>query len=440
MIIVAVIMLLSVVIPPSPAYAWAPRGNVHVLVVCSDTQDAMFANTLAVRGGFNVDILYIGSDLPDDRSRLSDVTYLMQYDEVWIPDLNIGWTYGGRLRRSEINALTEYVKYGGVLIFGLNTYIQDWSQEFDGLFGVRLLRVERSAGEGNGWDIIYKNRTYPYNPAFQEAVVSPYKANVYARYLNGNPAVTISKYGHGVAVLMTFNPVKEVVGYDTSASTLCVGVSNLALSERASPPAIPPLSLFTIKLERLLTNPLYITIILLLLLSILAYYGFLPLGVTAVFAVPLLPFARRLFLRRPYMDVIKAVQSLRGATLAVLSDRMGLNPRRMKFPLALLRLKKKVGFIDLSSFGSGDLLIVAYGQESEGMAAWAIERYPRLVEKVARNPGITIIDLSHGVGMPPYDVLNTMKNLSRYGVVELRKIVVDYEVYPTPALLRWFKE
>ncbi len=141
MIIVAVIMLLSVVIPPSPAYAWAPRGNVHVLVVCSDTQDAMFANTLAVRGGFNVDILYIGSDLPDDRSRLSDVTYLMQYDEVWIPDLNVGWTYGGRLRRSEINALTEYVKYGGVLIFGLNTYIQDGGQEFDGLFGVRILRV-----------------------------------------------------------------------------------------------------------------------------------------------------------------------------------------------------------------------------------------------------------------------------------------------------------
>jgi len=133
------------------------------------------------------------------------------------------------------------------------------------------------------------------------------------------------------------------------------------------------------------------------------------------------------------------VRMLRGVTLGNLADEIGRSPRRLKFPLALLFLKKQISVIDLSPFGFKDVLVVLRGLEGDGVAAWAIEVYPRMMEIIASNPGIGVIDLARQVNMPPYDVLRLLRELSRYGVVELRKIVVDYEVYPMRPLLRWFE-
>lgn len=421
-----------------PNYA-SPNEKARILVVCSDPEDVMFANTLGAEGNFTVDVLYLGRDLPDDRSLLSNELYLIKYDEIWIPDLNAGLTEGGRLNREETSALAEYVRRGGVLVLGLNTYTQSWSRTLERITGTRLMRIEKPEEASDEWNLVFEGRVYPYNATYQVAVVTPYRAQVLARYSNGLPAVTLSRYGRGVGVLMTFNPVKELVEYNPEIIDVYVHVANIALSERSGKPEIPAGEAVLLKLERVLLHPVFLGVLVFVLLEIMAYLGFLPFSVTVIFAVPLLPFSRFLLGRAPYSAILEIVRMLRGVTLGNLADEIGRSPRRLKFPLALLFLKKQISVIDLSPFGFKDVLVVLRGLEGDGVAAWAIEVYPRMMEIIASNPGIGVIDLARQVNMPPYDVLRLLRELSRYGVVELRKIVVDYEVYPMRPLLRWFE-
>jgi hypothetical protein len=103
----------------------------------------------------------------------------------------------------------------------------------------------------------------------------------------------------------------------------------------------------------------------------------------------------------------------------------------------LLFLKKKIVILDLSPMDVRDSLVTPRGSESEGVAQWAIKRYPLLMREIIKNPRIRVIELAYRVDMPPYDVLRLLRELSRYGVVELKKAVVDYEVRPLDPLLRW---
>jgi len=410
-----------------------------VLVVCSDLGDVMFANSLSTNGTLNVDVLYLGKDLPDDRSHLSDVLYLVNYDEIWIPDFNSELTYGGRLTRDEINALRTYVKNGGILVLGMNTYTQSWSKPFEEITGNRIIRVEKPAEDSNRWDIVYNNRVYKYNDIHQVVVVNPYRAEVFAKYVNGLPAVTVSKFGRGVGVLITFNPVKEVLELNPEIMALYLDVSSRALSERSSPPSLSEREIFIIKVKRVLLHPLFLGLLAFLVAEVLAYFGVLPFNVTVLLAFPLLPLSEFLLKWYPYREITKTIRFLRGITLSELGQELRMKKRRLKFLLALLILRGHINIIDLTPLGMNDVLVILKGLEAEGVASWAVRRYPRLMEIIANNPGVGVIELAHRVNMPPYDVLKLLRELSRYEVVELRKIVVDYEVYPMRPLLRWFE-
>ncbi|ASJ07684.1 hypothetical protein A3L08_08315 [Thermococcus pacificus] len=407
----------------------------RILFVCSDLEDVTLANSF----GNNGDILYLGKDLPDDRSPLSDILYLSKYDEIWIPDLNVQWTEGGRLSEGEIGALTEYVQSGGVLVIGLNTYTQSWSRKLDALLGVRVLRLESPIEDGEDLDIVFNERVYPYNDTYQAVIIRPEGAKVIARYRNGNPAITLNSYGSGVAVLMTFNPVKAYVEGNPSFVDLYREVSSEALKERKNPPTISNTKKTLILLKRVILHPITLGLLVFILLEILAYLGLMPLGLTVFFAAPFIPFWGIIKRRKRCTSVLEIISMMRGVTLSELSNEMGEKVRRLKFCIAILKLKRKISILDISRLGGRDYLITLHGLESEGVAAWAVEMYPRLMERIALHPGVTILDLARSSNMPPYEVLQLLREMSRYGVVEIRKMPFDYEVYSTRALLRWFE-
>ncbi|ALV63702.1 hypothetical protein ADU37_CDS20030 [Thermococcus sp. 2319x1] len=396
--------------------------------------------TLANSFGDDVDILYLGKDLPDDRSLLSDILYLSKYDEIWILDLNVQWTEGGRLNEGEIETLAEYVGSGGVLVVGLNTYSQSWSRKLDNVFGVKILRVERPVEDGEDWDIVFGGKVYPYNDTYQEVVVRTAGAKVIAAYKNGNPAVTMNHYGSGVAVLMTFNPIKAYVEVDHSFLEVYLAISSEALKERKNPPTVGTAKKTLILLKRVLLHPLTLGLIAFIFLELPAYLGFLPVDLTVFFVAPLVPFWGRIKKRKRCKHLLEAISVMRGVTISKLAEEMGEKARRLKFCVAVLKLKRTISMLDISRLGEKDYLITLHGLEAEGVAAWMIKRYPRLMEKIASHPGITILDLARTSNMPPYEVLELLREMSRYGVVEIRKMPFDYEVYPTRALSRWFEE
>ncbi|WP_040681370.1 beta-galactosidase trimerization domain-containing protein [Thermococcus zilligii] len=421
------IIFLLLVSPPALGSS-IPR----ILVVCSDVEDVMMANSM---DSFAVDILYLGKDLPDDRALLSNLEYLAQYDEIWIPDLNLPWTYGGKLSQNEIDALKQYAEIGGVLVLGLNTYVQHWSRELDEILGVSLLRIKSS---GDVVYINYSGKLYPYNTSFQIAVVRPVGADVIASYSTGEPAITEAHYGKGVVVLMTFNPVKAVVEQDENYASIYKDVAMKGLNGRASKPGLSTGKVIELKVKRLTLNPIFIGLMAFALLFLMAYLGYLPWGLTLAIVALTFPVSMHTQrkLQKKLTDVLEV---LAGATLRELSEELGVEPKRLKFPVAVLKISRKAEIIDLSEFGEGDVLVTLRGKEIEGVAAWAADRYSRLMEKVTMNPGIRVLDLARSLNMPPYDVLETLKHLSKHGVVELRKIMFDYEVYPTKALARWFE-
>ncbi len=433
---IVLIIILLIFSSPGIVGSSPPQNQSHrVLFVCSDLEDVTLANSF----GDNVDILYLGKDLPDDRSALSDILYLSKYDEIWIPDLNAQWTEGGRLSEREIETLAEYAQSGGVLVIGLNTYVQSWSRKLDDLLGVRVLRLENPAKDGEEWDIVFKGRVYPYNDTYHEAVIRPEGAKVIARYRNGNSAITLHRYGAGVAVLMTFNPVKAYVEGDHSFMGLYLEVSREALNERKNPPTISSTKKALIILKRVLLHPITLGLLVLILLEILAYFGLMPMGLTVFFAAPLIPFWGIVRRRKRCTGVLETVSIMRGVTLPELSEEVGEKVRRLKFCIALLKLKGKISILDISRLGEKDYLITLHSLEAEGVAAWAVEKYPRLMERIARHPGVTVLDLARSSNMPPYEVLQLIREMSRYGVVEIRKMPFDYEVYPTRSLSRWFE-
>ncbi|ASJ01198.1 beta-galactosidase trimerization domain-containing protein [Thermococcus gorgonarius] len=426
-----VIILISLLLlVPSPASGYSPA---RILVVCSDVDDVMMANSLG--NNFTVDIIYLGKDLPDDRSPLSSLEYLAQYDEVWIPDLNLQWTYGGRLSQNEIDALEQYVEVGGVLVLGLNTYVQHWNRKFDEVLGVSLLRIKSSGDEVY---INYSGELYPYNSSFQIIVVRPVRADVIARYSTGEPAITEAHYGRGIGVLMTFNPVRAFVEQDENYAAIYRDIAIKGLDDRASKPRLSTGEIIELKVKRLALNPIFIGLTAFLLLFVMAYLGYLPWGLILTIAALTFPISRYIS-RKLQEELTDALKVLVGATLSELSEELGVEPKRLKFPIAVLKISRKAEIIDLSEFGERDVLVTPRGKEIEGMAAWAIGRHPKLMEKVTMNPGIRVLDLARSLNMPPYDVLETLKRLSAYGVVELRKITFDYEVYPTKSLVRWFE-
>jgi hypothetical protein len=432
-----ILTLVILLIYADPVSSNSPRNqNPKILFVCSDLGDVTLANSF----GDSVDILYLGKDLPDDRSLLSDILYLSKYDEIWIPDLNVQWTEGGRLNEWEIETLAEYVRSGGVLVLGLNTYVQSWSRKLDNLLGVRILRVEKPVDDGEDWDVVFGGRVYPYNDTYQEVVVRTVGAKVIATYKNGNPSITLNHYGSGIAALMTFNPVKAYVEGDRSFLEIYLAISSEALKERKNPPTVGTAKKTFILLKRTLFQPITLGLLAFVLLELLAYFGFMPLSLTVFFAAPLVPLWGRIKKRKRCTRIIETISVMRGVTLSELAEEMREKARRLKFCVAILKLKRKISLLDISRLGEKDYLMTLHGLEAEGVAAWAIERYPRLMEKIAYHPGVTIIELARTSNMPPYEVLELLREMSRYGVVEIRKMPFDYEVYPTRALSRWFEE
>lgn len=410
-------------------------GGGRVLVVCSDVSDVMFANTLGFQG-YNVDYLYLGRDLPGDRSRLSDLSYLLGYDEVWIPDLNVKWTSGGRLTRGEIQVLSEYVERGGVLVVGLNTYTQSWSPQLEDLTGAKILRLLPPTLCPGNLSIVYEGVEYEYNCSYQAVEVNPIRGEVVARFSNGMPAIVKSRYGDGVVVLLTFNPVNALMD-EPRLVALYSQIAGAALEERAHPPKpLSPEEEVLLRVREEASSPWTWLLLFLILVWIMGVLGFLPYGATLVVAAPLLPLSK-LLLRRPiYKRILEAVTTLRGVEESALAVEVGVKKRRLKFPLAVLHLNRRINLIDLTPAGVSDKLIVPWRGSYEGVSAWASRRYPDLVRLVVENPGITVDLLAYLLEKPPYDLLNLVRWLAIYGVLEVREIGGSHEVYPAKSLLR----
>lgn len=410
-------------------------GGARILVVCSDVSDVMFANTLGFQG-YNVDYLYLGRDLPGNRSLLSDLSYMLGYDEVWIPDLNVEWTSGGRLSESELNTLREYVERGGILVVGFNTYTQSWSPGLEHLTGARIMRLILPPFCPENWSIIYEGLWYRYNCTHQAVQVEPTRGKVVARFNSGEPAITESNYGDGVVVLMTFNPVNALMD-EPRLVRVYSNIAKVALDERIHPPKpLSPREEALLKVKGAVRNPWTWVLLFLLFIWAMGMLGFLPYGATLVVAIPFLPLSKLLVKRPLYKRILESVTALKGVEASALAMEVGVGKRRLKFPLAILLLKRKVNLIDLSPAGVHETLIVPWRGEYEGVSAWASRIHSDLVKLVVENPGITVDELAYMLKTPPYDLLKLARWLALYGVVEIREIGDGHEIYPAKPLLR----
>lgn len=405
------------------------------MFVCSDLGDVMLANSME-SAGFDVDVLYLGRDLPGDRSALSRVSYLAKYDEVWIPDLNVNWTQGGRLTRKELEALSKYVERGGVLVVGLNTFTQSWSRDLEDLTGARLMSLKSLDDCSGFWDIIYRGEEYTLKCGERVAVVRVDGGEVVAYYKNGYPAIVASRSG-GVAVLITFNPVTASQG-NRSIVELLSRVALDSINERSRPPYPASwLESLILRIDDASHSPLFQITLILVIAGLAGYLGFAPLGVVMLLAIPLLPLARLLQKRPTFRRILETVSYFKSIEESRLADELGVAARRLKLPLALLVLTGKVGLVDLKPLGGEGRLVVVKNGVADGVALWSLRAHPRLINAVVENPGVTVVELARITGMPPLDVLRIVRSLSMYGVVEVRKIDVHYEVYPTRSLLMW---
>jgi len=408
----------------------------RILVVCSDTSDVMFANSLATYGGFNVTVLYLGQNYHDSRSMLSNLEYLTKFDEIWIPDLNVQWTYGGRLSEGEISTLAKYVAVGGVLVIGMNTYVQSWSRTFERITGTKVVSIERA---NSPLYIVFNGEKYSYNASYGVLIVNTEDASVIARYSTGAPAITLSKFGRGVAVVMTFNPVKELLDYNPKIIRLYIDVARITLEERTSPPSLSGWEVLKAHIVGLLSNTLFDGAITLLVLELLAYLGWLPFRMIVILTVPFKPLAGRFLKRDPYKSIVEVIKRNGGMEFVELSKLIGMSPRRLRFYVALLVTARELNLVDISPLDEGSLIVIR-GEERMGIAAWAFRRYGRLLELIVKERGSKILEVARKSGYPPYDVLRLMRELSRYGIVEVKRAVIDYKVYPTDALERWAEE
>ena len=418
---------------------------VKILSICSDLDDVSFThaieNILRQKYPFvEVKICYLnkGYDKASEyRSRLSDVWFLRDFDQIWIFDFNPFWAYGNRLSDKEIYVLSKVVSEGRVLVIGYSTFISSWSNSFESFLGVKLLNYSTA---DTVLEFSYGNKVYKYNSSFGIFLIDVGEDETLASFSNGWPAIVERDYGYGRVYVFTFNPVKwaldgrNLMAYNVVSEVLEASIEN-------PPKTVPPpmFEYFVHRVKLLLTNIVVSFLLVILMFSsviALARYGFLPYALTVYMFRPGAYLTKRGLLKREeFRIVLDYIIMHPGCNLRELSVATGFSKRELKYFLAIL---EGVDFITSIKLKDLDLIFCLKGEEGRAIVNVmdSMEAYEDIIITVVKNPGVLLTELASKVDLDPYSLKNIISKLENYGVLVLKKTLVDYRIYPTKKLVR----
>lgn len=458
--LLAALTLISVAVLASVASATRQTTDLseyRALVVASDLDDVIWARSIAhslYNMGIQVDmsILYLNNDYPSartERARLKDLGFLWHYDAVLIPDLNKLYTYGGRLRQEEIRALIRYTRGGHVLFMGMNTIVQNWHPLLEEAAGARIVGIASSMIDTSLYDIVYGGRVYSYNDTFDAVRLKPSGCQVIATFETRDPAITVNSYGRGVVVIAAFNPVKAVLnqynGEEMAELMARVIAESLA---RASPGPLPASYKAREILVSTASKPLKILEDLAakagggllgatVAVALVAFTAYIVLLIASILCI--VPRWARLVLVKPIAKYIPLnsldshiIEMIRGEgplTLHEISMKASIHPRRLCWRLTLLEAKKHIVSIPVPE-GTA----YAYVEDLPLALLATNPLFDKIASLVLSEPGITVHEIAVRLSIPLDAALKACKELAAHGVIELRKVLVEYEAYPAHPL------
>jgi ribosomal protein S25 len=431
----------------------------HVLVVASDIDDVFWAHrvqeALKAKGiDVSVDVLYLWKNYPSapsERRKLSSTEFLWRYDAVLLPDLNEKWMYGGRLTPKETRKLLLYASRGHLVLIGMNTIVQNWYAGLEKAAGIRITGVTGAKNDTWLFDVVYQGRIYGYNDTLGAVLVEPTSAVVVARFrYEQKPAITINKYGDGIVAFTAFNVVEAVVfqrNGDEFANLVADILAPLIMELKPLPP--PSSYMLKKRLEGILDSPirpfasLYRAVgggilgilIVLALAAIMIYTVLLVLAYTCMLgpekgAKILKPFlaSKKLSLYEKKITLILSEEIAQ--SMEELASRLGIKQRVVCRVLTQLLARNQVAVIKADG-------VTYYALRDRAHLALVMSNpvYQRIVELIDREPGITVHEVAARLGIPFDTALKLCKELASKGVIEMRKVMLEYELYPLKTLL-----
>ncbi len=449
--VVLLILIFSVYLNcfTSPAISSNNHNRViRILSVCSDLEDVVFTYNLVEElehRGYDIDveILYLSKNYPgasDERKLLSDIWYLRKFDQIWLLDLNVLMIIDGSLKPSELDNILKACREGRLVVIGMNTYVQNYSPSFDKLLGIRLLNAYGSLKE------TYYIRGLGYNLEYNASACGiAFVENVSSKVLavfepSGKPAITIKKYGNGIAAFLAFNPVKQAIEYNSTSYYSLLAEAITESMSMVGPRIFPPFYEYYVhriseRFPLIVLTILSVSIVF-AFLEILAYLGLLPYSMILIFIAPgVLLLKKRIRSSRRFEDIYLVIRDNPGISIDELSVLTGISRRRLKYYLAVLENAGMVRSLIIPYLGVGRIF-VCRGMELEGIIyRLAYTEGERIINIIVKEPGITVSELAARTGLPIDRVLQIIKRLAAYGVIELRRAGTEYEAYPTKKLV-----
>jgi len=463
--VLIVIAVLLPVLAPVELYAGPGQESYSILVVASDLGDVIWANRMGealnkLGVSVSVEVLYVGADYPgaqSTRSKLSDVGFLWGYSAILIPDLNREFTWGGRLSDGEIDALRLYVEGGHLLMIGLNTYVHSWHPILDELSGVSIAGLTGGLNYTGALDIVVNGSIYRYNSTFGAALVyqKGCTAEAYFSSYQEYPAICVNRFGDGVVVLATFNAVEAVVsqgnGFEIALLLAKILKDDL---EKVHPKPLPVGYSIREALTNVFTQPFralaeglgggligyaVATLVLLLILYAvilaLSLLCLLSRRLRVLSVKPLTKLFKPTKLEQKVLAVLEEAVfgDLEELAQSTLAQSMGLNKSKMCRALSLLEARGLVRYVKLYDRGTYFL------RRDEARVATILNPlYRDIADLVSREPGITITEIAARLSIPPDTVLKACREMAVLGIVEVRKVSFEYEVYPLKKPRGWY--
>jgi len=450
--VLMIIAVLLFVLVPVESYARSGQESNSVLVVASDLGDVIWAHRIGealTQLGINVSVeaLYVGTDYPEAqfiRSKLSDAGFLWSYSAILIPDFNSEFAWGGRLSNREIDALRLYVEGGHLLMIGLNTYIQSWQPALDELCGVSIAGLTGGSNYTGALDIVVNGTVYRYNDTLGAALVyqKGCMAEAYFSAYQDYPAICVNRFGDGVVVLAAFNAVEAVIsqnnGYEVSlllAKILKDEMENVhtqplpigySIREALTNVFTQPFRAIAGGLGGGLIGYAVATVVLLAILYalVLAFslLCLLPRRLRIISVMPLTKLFKPGRLERRILTVLE--EAVYG-DFEELARSKSVNRSKVCRALSFLEARGLVGYVTLD--GGGMYFI----RRDEARVVLALNSlYRDIADLVSKEPGITVTEIAARFSIPPDTVLRACRKMAELGIVEVRKVSIEYEVYP----------
>ena len=423
--------------------ALAPPGSPQILVlsVCTSVNDVVFTRLLEEKlneiAEVKVLVLYIAKDYSEggvERSKLSDIWFLRSFHQVWIFNLLPVRSSGGRLSYGEISTLRRYVEEGHVLVAGYNTFVRSWSEELEELFGARMVRLAYSRNYTGHLDVVYGDSKCGYNDTLGAVMLNTTSASVLASFVEGHPAIVKNRCGDGVAVLVALNPVEEaVMGGNEEVYSLLAYALRGELENPPSPRPPPLHEVFLYNVRRTTANifaSIAIVVGAFAFTLWLAYEGLLPYSLTLLLIAPGAALTKKSVMSSErYWELLLVLARNPGITIRELSRISNVGERKLRYMLAVL---EGAGAVSSIKLGERSRIFAIKGKEALAIVVRlsANERLRYVLETIAREPGILLTELSARSGIPLDNLLRLLRRLSLLGVLEMRRVLADYEVYP----------